>query len=156
MIRRPPRSTLFPYTTLFRSHYFDLYGGSELQIRKYLGGKSVLSFAIESNGFGAVLATNSERDAKMQKLMSAMKQMTVKPLASFSSQHEVLKQKIVPIAATRTGSSAPASMIQIPEGDFLFRVSGVEIEGANDIGVGVGSEEGRVGEKRRVRGAPGH
>src|SRR3712207_7026767 len=24
MIRRPPRSTLFPYTTLFRSHRFDL------------------------------------------------------------------------------------------------------------------------------------
>src|SRR2546425_13216813 len=24
MIRRPPRSTLFPYTTLFRSHAFDL------------------------------------------------------------------------------------------------------------------------------------
>src|SRR5258708_14806631 len=23
MIRRPPRSTLFPYTTLFRSHLFD-------------------------------------------------------------------------------------------------------------------------------------
>src|SRR5687767_15237661 len=23
MIRRPPRSTLFPYTTLFRSHAFD-------------------------------------------------------------------------------------------------------------------------------------
>src|SRR3989442_10686708 len=23
MIRRPPRSTLFPYTTLFRSHPFD-------------------------------------------------------------------------------------------------------------------------------------
>src|SRR5256885_3592269 len=27
MIRRPPRSTLFPYTTLFRSHY-----GYEVQI----------------------------------------------------------------------------------------------------------------------------
>src|SRR3712207_9256957 len=25
MIRRPPRSTLFPYTTLFRSHLFDQY-----------------------------------------------------------------------------------------------------------------------------------
>src|SRR5260221_2716082 len=24
MIRRPPRSTLFPYTTLFRSHFVDL------------------------------------------------------------------------------------------------------------------------------------
>src|SRR2546430_9636037 len=23
MIRRPPRSTLFPYTTLFRSHHYD-------------------------------------------------------------------------------------------------------------------------------------
>src|SRR2546427_1970839 len=27
MIRRPPRSTLFPYTTLFRSH--PLHGGGE-------------------------------------------------------------------------------------------------------------------------------
>src|SRR5256884_5389197 len=26
MIRRPPRSTLFPYTTLFRSHSGDLTG----------------------------------------------------------------------------------------------------------------------------------
>src|SRR3712207_7905330 len=26
MIRRPPRSTLFPYTTLFRSHYVALAG----------------------------------------------------------------------------------------------------------------------------------
>src|SRR3989449_10718038 len=26
MIRRPPRSTLFPYTTLFRSNDFNLYG----------------------------------------------------------------------------------------------------------------------------------
>src|SRR2546422_1655706 len=25
MIRRPPRSTLFPYTTLFRSHFAILY-----------------------------------------------------------------------------------------------------------------------------------
>src|SRR5256885_9988557 len=25
MIRRPPRSTLFPYTTLFRSGYFPLF-----------------------------------------------------------------------------------------------------------------------------------
>src|SRR5256885_12054477 len=27
MIRRPPRSTLFPYTTLFRSDYFDTGAG---------------------------------------------------------------------------------------------------------------------------------
>src|SRR5690242_21152278 len=32
MIRRPPRSTLFPYTTLFRSHAFQcLVGDDELR-----------------------------------------------------------------------------------------------------------------------------
>src|SRR5256885_4124756 len=34
MIRRPPRSTLFPYTTLFRStaHLYDLFSGLEQHI----------------------------------------------------------------------------------------------------------------------------
>src|SRR2546422_11324725 len=31
MIRRPPRSTLFPYTTLFRSQYQGRYGGDQRQ-----------------------------------------------------------------------------------------------------------------------------
>src|SRR2546422_7312784 len=30
MIRRPPRSTLFPYTTLFRSHRLELQPGNGL------------------------------------------------------------------------------------------------------------------------------
>src|SRR3712207_8288483 len=34
MIRRPPRSTLFPYTTLFRS------GSAPAEVRLYGGGKS--------------------------------------------------------------------------------------------------------------------
>src|SRR5256885_6059376 len=33
MIRRPPRSTLFPYTTLFRSHLEDLPVRKRLQRR---------------------------------------------------------------------------------------------------------------------------
>src|SRR2546422_8601479 len=32
MIRRPPRSTLFPYTTLFRSHDIDLLAGQVSQL----------------------------------------------------------------------------------------------------------------------------
>src|SRR2546430_16739854 len=32
MIRRPPRSTLFPYTTLFRSYVSDLIEGTQLQL----------------------------------------------------------------------------------------------------------------------------
>jgi formylglycine-generating enzyme required for sulfatase activity len=117
--------------------YFDLYGGTELQAQKDSAGKSVLSFSMETNGFGAIFATNSEPDAKIQKLMSEMKQMTVKPLSSFSNERKVLNQEIVPIAATSAGSTAPSGMIKILEADFLFKVSGIEIEGSNDIGVDV-------------------
>ena len=117
--------------------YFDLYGGTELQVQKDATGKSVLSFALESNGFGAIFATSSEPDAKIQKLMGEMKQLSVKPLASFSSERKILKQEIVPITATAAVSGAPAGMVQIPEADFLFKVSGIEIEGFNDTGVDV-------------------
>src|SRR5256886_15310941 len=34
MIRRPPRSTLFPYTTLFRSYIISADGGEAQQITK--------------------------------------------------------------------------------------------------------------------------
>src|SRR5256885_8403551 len=34
MIRRPPRSTLFPYTTLFRSHQTRLRHGRKLRARQ--------------------------------------------------------------------------------------------------------------------------
>src|SRR5256885_16781976 len=42
MIRRPPRSTLFPYTTLFRSGEFYVGGGSSgiLHVFKYARGKA--------------------------------------------------------------------------------------------------------------------
>src|SRR2546427_4345794 len=35
MIRRPPRSTLFPYTTLFRSR-FTPFGGVERKLKDFL------------------------------------------------------------------------------------------------------------------------
>src|SRR2546429_5135235 len=34
MIRRPPRSTLFPYTTLFRSHLFGRRDGGDEHVNK--------------------------------------------------------------------------------------------------------------------------
>src|SRR5258705_1257688 len=37
MIRRPPRSTLFPYTTLFRSHQLVLLDGAGDEERVLLG-----------------------------------------------------------------------------------------------------------------------
>src|SRR2546430_13352162 len=45
MIRRPPRSTLFPYTTLFRSRSQKLYAAFDLA---WLGGQEQLLHALKS------------------------------------------------------------------------------------------------------------
>src|SRR5947209_16125804 len=39
MLRRPPRSTLFPYTTLFRSHHTIDGCGMSTEIRKSFGAR---------------------------------------------------------------------------------------------------------------------
>ncbi len=117
--------------------FFDLYHGVELKPERDAAGKRVLRFAMEAKGYGAIFATAGEPPAKIRKLMAEMKQLTAKPLASFSSEWKVLTQEIVPIAATKRAVSAPAGMVKIPEGDFLFEVQGIEIEGANDAGVDV-------------------
>src|SRR2546425_7014751 len=51
MIRRPPRSTLFPYTTLFRSHGFGpfvraTHNESLLLLQAFMGVTSVMTLAL--------------------------------------------------------------------------------------------------------------
>src|SRR2546429_2526531 len=54
MIRRPPRSTLFPYTTLFRSAMSKLFGG----------GQKAASGGIQ----GDVLATDNNTECHRRRL----------------------------------------------------------------------------------------
>jgi formylglycine-generating enzyme required for sulfatase activity len=117
--------------------YFDLYHGVELKPQTRPTGRTVLAFSIEAKGYGAVLATNSAPDQKAVALMSKMKELTARPLADYSHEWKVLPQQIVPIQATKTASAAPAGTVKVPEADFLFKVSGIEIEGFNDIGLDV-------------------
>src|SRR5438270_11257614 len=65
MIRRPPRSTLFPYTTLFRS-------------RNYIGGgKSLPTFLIKSGvHFRAKRPVSPEIDRKSTRLNSSHSQIS--------------------------------------------------------------------------------
>src|SRR5690349_24262852 len=58
MIRRPPRSTLFPYTTLFRSIRLARHPRRHQMMR--LAGRPV--GADEAHRNGAVLARNVEQD----------------------------------------------------------------------------------------------
>jgi gamma-glutamyl hercynylcysteine S-oxide synthase len=119
------------------TRYFDLYHGVELTPLTDQAGRLVLSFTIEAGGYGGLLATHTPPDAAIQTLMSKMKQLTETPLSAYSHEWKFLPQQIVPIAVVKPPSGAPADMVKIPAADFDFRVSGIEIEGMNDIGVDV-------------------
>jgi formylglycine-generating enzyme required for sulfatase activity len=116
--------------------YFDLYHGVEL--KPVTNGQwAVLSFDMEANGYGAVLATPGEPNDAIKALMQRMAAMTKEPLASFSHQPEILPQTVVAIAPTSPATDAPAGMVRIPGGSFDFNVVGTEIEGGGSVGVDV-------------------
>jgi len=106
------------------------------------GDQSVLSFAFEAHGYGAVLATAEEPGAQIQQLMVKMKAMTATTLESYSHEWKPLLQSLVevkPASLVKAGpvSAAPDGMVRIPGGAFLFKVEGIEIEGSNGPDVDV-------------------
>src|SRR2546430_17353000 len=72
MIRRPPRSTLFPYTTLFRSHFWSEEYDRELQ--DVLALQSEVAQAIAEKV--KVSITGQERDRKSTRLNSSHSQIS--------------------------------------------------------------------------------
>src|SRR3712207_7561890 len=75
MIRRPPRSTLFPYTTLFRSMKF-IYS-PETMTRMYELGMGVMGVAAANTGesdvrgISLLAPTNADLDRKSTRLNSS-------------------------------------------------------------------------------------
>jgi formylglycine-generating enzyme required for sulfatase activity len=69
--------------------------------------------------------------------MQRMAAMTKEPLASFSHEPAILPQSIVQIPPTSPATEAPAGMVKIPGGHFIFQVLGTEIEGGGIAGVDV-------------------
>jgi iron(II)-dependent oxidoreductase len=116
--------------------YFDLYHGVELTPADD-GNNSVLSFDIEAHGFGALLATRGAPNAKILDLMARMKKMTSTLLSSFDDTWKPLPQTLVVIAPTQPLATAPAGMIAVPAGNYIFKVQSIELEGYNDVGVDV-------------------
>ena len=116
-------------------HYYDLWHGTELTPTAS-GGKATLNFPIEGLGYGAVLAT-AERLPQLDELLNFMSARARRPLTDYSRQWTPVPQTIVEIAPTKPAATPPPGMVRIPEGDFDFQVSGIEIEGGNDPGVDV-------------------
>jgi gamma-glutamyl hercynylcysteine S-oxide synthase len=117
-------------------HFYDLYQGLEVH-PELEGGHALLSFPMEAHGYGAILAVDGEADPATVGLMAKMKILTVNPLPSYSNSWMTLPQQLLEIAPTQRAATPPAGMVEIRGGNFTFRVEGVEIEGANDIGVDV-------------------
>jgi iron(II)-dependent oxidoreductase len=118
------------------NRYFDLWRGVEL-IPKREGEQSVIEFAMEPDGYGAVLETSKADDRQLANLLTTMQSLSEKPLSSFAHDWKTLPQKMVDILPTAKPQREPSGMVKIPEGDFTFQVAGLEIEGTNDEGVDV-------------------
>jgi iron(II)-dependent oxidoreductase len=118
-------------------HYYDIYHGRELTPAREDANSStaLLSFLVEAHGAGAILATEGPAKPAVQQLMASMQTMTQKPLSSYSAEWKVLPQQLVEIPATAPAADVPAGMVTVQGGDFVFKVEGIEIEGANDSGV---------------------
>src|SRR2546430_5084110 len=79
MIRRPPRSTLFPYTTLFRSSADELHRVEVLLgVERHAGkNKGIGRVIVEHHGPGAAIRRRfCDRDRKSTRLNSSHSQIS--------------------------------------------------------------------------------
>jgi formylglycine-generating enzyme required for sulfatase activity len=114
--------------------YYDVWHGAKLT-PEVAGGTATLSFPIEANGFGAIVAIAESPSPELQRLLERMADLSKKRLADFSSQWKPLSQHIVEIPRTAPAPSVPEGMVLIPGGLFHFKVHGVEVETATGVDV---------------------
>lgn len=117
--------------------YFDLWNGSELFPAAYAG-EVAIDLPLEPRGYGALLALDDGASAPgLTDLLGRMHARAAKPLQSYDAGWHFLPQRLTPIAPTAKASQTPPSMIRIPGGRFLFKVTGIEIEGENRVGLDI-------------------
>jgi formylglycine-generating enzyme required for sulfatase activity len=127
------RQIEIPYTPGAR--YYDVWNGVVLE-PEGRADRATLGFAMEPHGFGGVLQISDSEPAP-DTFLASMRQQARTPLSAYSQTWTFLPQQIVEIDPATPVASAPPGMVQIPAAKFEFRVSGIEIEGENDIGVDV-------------------
>ena len=120
------------------AHYFDLYHGVEIDPDLTREGKCGSTFISNRGAWFWRRALNCRAAGCVYlQSMAKMKEMTAKPLISYSKERTILLQHIVEVKPTKPGASSSSEMVHIPGGDFLFAVRGIEIEGSDDQGVDV-------------------
>src|SRR2546430_8770007 len=94
MIRRPPRSTLFPYTTLFRSHHEDFTGQYSKSYLIYAGAPW-LSEMVRFNGAAA-----RQLDRKSTRLNSSHSQISYAVFCLKKKKHDLTQTKQIELQAS--------------------------------------------------------
>jgi len=93
---------------------------------------------MEAHGFGAVLAVESETKVEgIDRLLAQMREWSSVTLASLSAEWKFLPQQMIEIPPTDSTTATPPGMVRVPAGEFLFKVTGIEIEGDDWIGLDV-------------------
>src|SRR5256885_9173737 len=98
MIRRPPRSTLFPYTTLFRSHLEFLQGEIE-------------DLALPAASVDVVISNNSinlsaDKDAVFREMFRVLKPGGDRKSTRLNSSHLVISYAVFCLQHKKTHSGA--------------------------------------------------
>src|SRR3989442_3031289 len=97
MIRRPPRSTLFPYTTLFRSVFGPACGGRQLPAAHAAFGQSGRRRRVAlpvSLRRAAVLARSEEHTSELQSRPHLVCRLLLEKKKEIHSVHSALQVRI--------------------------------------------------------------
>src|SRR2546430_6881026 len=90
MIRRPPRSTLFPYTTLFRSICWAIRGQPQLGLRCFISRTAWTSSALGPFGPG-IRRRFGEKDRKSTRLNSSHSQISYAVFCLKKKKDEIVR-----------------------------------------------------------------
>src|SRR3712207_7696185 len=99
MIRRPPRSTLFPYTTLFRSNINDKNG---IYIGKNISNNNLIFLDIFKRKYAVILILGNLGDRKSTRLNSSHANISY---AVFCLKKKKTRTPAGPICRTASSSS---------------------------------------------------
>jgi len=116
------------------TRYYDVWHGVELS-PSIRDGVAVIELPMEARGFGAVLSVGPGVVLDgLDAFLAETARRAAQPLNSYSGAWKAAPQQLRAIAPTPPQASAPAGMVTLPAGEFVFAVGGVEIEGFNWAG----------------------
>src|SRR5256885_765816 len=153
MIRRPPRSTLFPYTTLFRSLLVRRLGGGFVPVARHLAATGCKQRASLQPGHGPGMDPMSRACASRRVRLAPMSEPTLlvaddHPLFRAAVIH-VLREALPQFAVLEAASAATlgAALQQHPEIELVL----LDLAMPGARGFSARSEERRVGKECRSR-----